>query len=52
MPLIMRMNVLLTCQFLGELLARSLMLPVLSLGLRGLADRMVDDFVRVADAEA
>ena len=30
----------------------SLMLPVLSLGLRGLADRMVDDFVRVADAEA
>lgn len=28
----------------------SLMLPVLSLGLRGLADRMVDDFVRVADA--
>ena len=29
----------------------SLMLPVLSLGLRGLADRMVDDFVRVADAE-
>ncbi len=27
----------------------SLMLPVLSLGLRGLADRMVDDFVRVAD---
>ena len=27
-----------------------LMLPVLSLGLRGLADRMVDDFVRVADA--
>lgn len=31
---------------------RSLMLPVLSLGLRGLADRMVDDFVRVANAEA
>ena len=30
----------------------SLMLPVLSLGLRGLADRMVDDFVRVADEEA
>ncbi|MGJ4728653.1 type II toxin-antitoxin system RatA family toxin [Luteimonas sp. SDU101] len=30
----------------------SLMLPVLSLGLRGLADRMVDDFVRVANAEA
>jgi ribosome-associated toxin RatA of RatAB toxin-antitoxin module len=30
----------------------SLMLPVLSLGLRGLADRMVDDFVRVADREA
>ena len=30
----------------------SLMLPVLSLGLRGLTDRMVDDFVRVADAEA
>lgn len=29
----------------------SLMLPVLSLGLRGLADRMVDDFVRVADEE-
>jgi len=29
-----------------------LMLPVLSLGLRGLADRMVDDFVRVADAGA
>ena len=27
----------------------SLMLPVLSLGLQGLADRMVDDFVRVAD---
>ena len=30
----------------------SLMLPVLSLGLRGLADRMVDDFVRVADKES
>ena len=29
----------------------SLMLPVLSLGLRDLADRMVDDFVRVADEE-
>lgn len=29
-----------------------LMLPVLSLGMRGLADRMVDDFVRVANAEA
>lgn len=28
---------------------RALMLPVLSLGMRGLADRMVDDFVRVAD---
>lgn len=31
---------------------RAVMLPVLSLGLRGLADRMVDDFVRVADREA
>jgi ribosome-associated toxin RatA of RatAB toxin-antitoxin module len=31
---------------------RSLMLPLMSLGMRGLADRMVDDFVRVADAEA
>ena len=30
----------------------NLMLPVLSLGMRGLADRMVDDFVRVANAEA
>lgn len=29
-----------------------LMLPMLSLGMRGLADRMVDDFVRVANAEA
>ncbi|MCW5580851.1 MAG: SRPBCC family protein [Luteimonas sp.] len=29
----------------------SLMLPMLSLGLRGLADRMVDDFVRVAERE-
>jgi ribosome-associated toxin RatA of RatAB toxin-antitoxin module len=28
---------------------RALMLPVLSVGMRGLADRMVDDFVRVAD---
>ena len=28
----------------------SLMLPVLALGLQGLADRMVDDFVRVADS--
>jgi ribosome-associated toxin RatA of RatAB toxin-antitoxin module len=29
-----------------------LLVPALSLGLKGLADRMVDDFVRVADREA
>ena len=28
----------------------SLLLPAMTLGFRGLADRMVDDFVRVADA--
>ena len=29
-----------------------LLVPALQLGLQGLADRMVDDFVRVADAAA
>jgi ribosome-associated toxin RatA of RatAB toxin-antitoxin module len=29
----------------------SLLLPAMTLGFRGLADRMVDDFVRVADQE-
>jgi hypothetical protein len=29
-----------------------LLAPALTLGFQGLADRMVDDFVRVADARA
>jgi ribosome-associated toxin RatA of RatAB toxin-antitoxin module len=42
-------KVTLTLEF--EPLSR-LLAPALTLGFQGLADRMVDDFVRVADARA